>query len=40
MTILVDAWEKIDLVTADVIGAYLHTDILDHTLLKLEGVRI
>ena len=37
MTMLVDAWEKIHVTTADVTGAYLRVDMLDYTLLKLEG---
>ena len=37
MTILVDAWEKRDVATADVTGVYLYADMLDYTLLKLEG---
>ena len=37
LTLLVDAWENRDVATADVSGAYLHTDMDDYTLLKLEG---
>ena len=36
-TMLVDAWENRDVATADITGAYLHADLLDYTLLKLEG---
>ena len=37
LTLLVDAWENMDVATADVSGAYLHADMDDYTLLKLEG---
>ena len=40
MTMLVDAWEDRDLATADVGGAYLHADMNEYTLLKLEGVLV
>jgi hypothetical protein len=35
--ILIDAWERRDVATADVEGVYLHADLDDFTLLKLEG---
>jgi len=37
LTMLVDAWERRDVGSADVNGAYLHADMDDYTLLKLEG---
>ena len=37
LTMLVDAWENRDVGSADVSGAYLHADMNDYTLLKLEG---
>ena len=37
MTMLVDDRGKRDVAIADVTGAYLHADMLDYTLLKLEG---
>ena len=37
LTMLVDAWESRDVGSADVSGAYLHADMDDYTLLKLEG---
>jgi hypothetical protein len=37
MSILIDAWERRDVATADVAGAYLHAELKDFTLLKLEG---
>ena len=40
MTMLVDDWEDRDVATADVGGAYLHADMNDYTLLKLEGVSV
>ena len=40
MTMLVDAWEDRDVATADVGGAYLHAEMNDYTLLKLEGVLV
>jgi hypothetical protein len=36
-TILVDAKERRDVATADVVGAYLNADMNDFTLLKLTG---
>ena len=37
LTMLIDAWEDRDVATTDVDGAYLHADMDDYTLLKLEG---
>ena len=37
LTMMVDAWENRDVAIADVDGAYLHADMDDFTLLKLEG---
>ena len=37
LTMLVNTWEDRDVATADVSGAYLHADMDDYTLLKLEG---
>jgi hypothetical protein len=37
MTMLIDAWEKRDVGSADVVGAYLHADLEDFTLIKYEG---
>ena len=37
LTLLVDAHEKRDVATVDVPGAYLHADMKDFVLLKLEG---
>jgi hypothetical protein len=37
MSIMIDAHEKRDVATADVAGAYLHAELDDFTLLKLEG---
>ena len=38
MTMLIDAWEDRDVATADVGGAYLHADMDEYMLLKLDGV--
>jgi hypothetical protein len=40
MSILIDAWERRDVATADVAGAYLHADQVDFTLLKMEGASV
>jgi hypothetical protein len=37
LMMLIDAWERRDVATADVAGAYLHADLDDLNLLKLEG---
>jgi hypothetical protein len=37
LSILVDALEQRDVATADVAGAYLHADMEDFTLLRMEG---
>jgi hypothetical protein len=37
MSLLIDAKERRDVATADVVGAYLHADLKDFTLLKVEG---
>jgi hypothetical protein len=37
MSLLIDAKERRDVATADVAGAYLHADMDDFTLLKMEG---
>jgi hypothetical protein len=37
MSILIDAKERRDVATADVAGAYLHAEMEDVTLLKMEG---
>ena len=37
MAVLVDDWGTRDIAAADVTGSYLHADMLDYTLLKLEG---
>jgi len=37
LSILIDAKERRDVATANVAGAYLHTDMDNFTLLKMEG---
>ena len=37
LSIMIDAKEGRDVATADVAGAYLHADLEDFTLLKVEG---
>ena len=37
MSIMIDAYERRDVATADVAGAYLHARLKDFTLLKVEG---
>jgi hypothetical protein len=37
MSIMIDAWEHRSVSTADVAGAYLHAELDDFTLLKIEG---
>jgi hypothetical protein len=37
MSILIDAKERRDVATSDVVGAYLHAEMEDFTLLKMEG---
>jgi hypothetical protein len=37
MSILIDAKERRDIATSDVAGAYLHAEMKDFTLLKMEG---
>ena len=37
MSMMIDAWEKRDVASADVVGAYLHVDLEDFTLIKYEG---
>jgi hypothetical protein len=37
MSILINAWEHQDVAMADVAGAYLHAELDDFTLLKMEG---
>jgi Reverse transcriptase (RNA-dependent DNA polymerase) len=39
-TLLVDAKERCDVATADVVGAYLNADMPDFTLMKLTGVTV
>ena len=40
MSILIDAWEKRDVATADVSGAYLRADMTDFTILRIEGEEV
>jgi hypothetical protein len=40
LSIMIDAYEHRDVVTADVAGAYLHTSLDEFTLLKLEGASV
>jgi hypothetical protein len=37
MSIMIDTWERCDVATADVAGAYIHAELDDFTLLKMEG---
>jgi hypothetical protein len=37
LTLMVDAYEKRDVATADVVGAYLHASMPDYVLMKLTG---
>jgi hypothetical protein len=37
MSIMIDAWERRDVVTADVAGAYLHAEFEDFVILRMEG---
>ena len=37
LSILIDAWGKYDVATADVVGAYLNADMPDFVQMKLEG---
>ena len=40
MIVLVDAWENRDMATSDDGRAYLHADIDNYTLFKLEGLSV
>jgi hypothetical protein len=40
LSIMIDAYEHRDVVTADVAGAYLHASLDEFTLLKLEGASV
>jgi hypothetical protein len=40
LSILVDAWERGNVATADVTGAYLHANLNDSPLLKMEGASV
>ena len=40
MSLLIEAKERRDVATADVVGAYLHADMDDFTLLKVEGASV
>jgi hypothetical protein len=40
LSILIDAWECRNVTTTDVTGAYLHTNLKDFTLLKMEGASV
>ena len=37
LTLLVDAYERIDVATADVAGTYLFADINDNIIIKITG---
>jgi hypothetical protein len=40
LSLLIDATKRRDVATADVTGAYLHANMEDFTLLKMEGESI
>jgi hypothetical protein len=37
MSILIDAWERRGVATADVSGVYLRADMADFTILRIKG---
>jgi hypothetical protein len=40
LSLMIDAHERRDVATADVAGAYLHAEMVDFTLLKMEGASV
>ena len=40
LSLMIDAFEHRDVATADVVGAYLHADLTDFTLLRVEGASV